>query len=60
VESESVERPLFGEPTDDLEREDAWCESKGFLIGGWMPSRDDLAQQYFDAASVLVDSILDT
>lgn len=58
MELEDKRRPLFGELTEDLEREDAWCEPKGFVIGGWMPSGEDFAQQYFDAADVLVESIL--
>jgi len=52
------EQPLFREPDETLERPDAWSEPKGFLIGGWgnWPRRD-LAQQYYDAATVLVEAI---
>jgi hypothetical protein len=51
-------QPLFKEPSDDLEREDEWGEPKGFLVGGWgfYPLRV-LAQQYFDAASILVRAV---
>lgn len=33
MEFEDLERPLFGDVTEDLVRADAWCEPKGFLIG---------------------------
>lgn len=50
--------PLFREPTDDIQREDPWSGSQGFLLGGMaLPTRDDLATQYFDAAQVLVESV---
>lgn len=51
-------RPLFEEPTDDIEREDAWDEPLGFLVGGMAnTSLWRLGEQYFDAAFVLTESI---
>jgi hypothetical protein len=51
-------RPLFKEPDDELEREDEWSEPKGFLIGGWaLYTKREIAQQYFDAANILVEAI---
>jgi hypothetical protein len=53
-----LQRSLFKEPDESLEREDAWSEPKGFMIGGFvLPSKRDLAQQYFDATNALVESI---
>ena len=31
---DQIHRPLFEEPTDAIEREDAWDEPLGFLVGG--------------------------
>lgn len=51
-------QPLFKEPDEELEREDEWSEPKGFLVGGWADySNAQIAQQYFDAAHVLVEAI---
>jgi hypothetical protein len=51
-------QPLFKEPDESLEREDEWSEPKGFLFGGWADySNAEIAQQYFDAAHVLVEAI---
>jgi hypothetical protein len=56
---DQIHRPLFEEPTDAIEREDAWVEPLGFLVGGLANmSRQQLADQYFDAASVLTQLIL--
>jgi hypothetical protein len=58
--TESMTRPLFEEPSADCEREDEWSYPKGFMFGGWsLPSGTtwEMAEQYFDAANVLVDSI---
>jgi len=57
---DQIHRPLFEEPTDVIEREDAWDEPLGFLVGGMANmSPQQLAEQYFDAASVLIQLILD-
>jgi len=56
---DQIHRPLFEEPTDAIEREDAWVEPLGFLVGGLANmSPQQLADQYFDAASVLTQLIL--
>ena len=53
------ERSLFEEPTEAIERVDAWDGPLGFLVGGMAnQSRLQLAEQYFDAASVLTEGIL--
>lgn len=51
-------RPLFEEPTEEIERPDPWTGPKGFMIGGMaLPTKDELSQQYFDAAKLLLDAI---
>jgi len=51
-------RPLFEEPTSDIERMDAWEGPFGFLIGGMANmSLQDLAEQYFDAAFLLSETV---
>ena len=56
---DQIHRPLFEEPTDAIERGDAWEEPLGFLVGGWANmSLQQLAEQYFDAANVLTQLIL--
>lgn len=57
-DAEEMWQPLFKVPTEELEREDEWSWPKGFLIGGWATySNRQIAQQYFDAANVLVEAI---
>jgi len=56
---ESMTRPLFEEPTAELGREDPWSGSLGFMIGGMaLPTRTELAEQYFIAANILVERII--
>jgi hypothetical protein len=51
-------RPLFEEPTVDIEREDPWSGPKGFMLGGWsLPTPSEMAKQYLEAADALVDAI---
>jgi hypothetical protein len=51
-------RPLFEEPTVEIEREDPWVGPKGFMLGGWsIPTRSEMAKQYLEAADALVDAI---
>lgn len=58
MEARELHRSLFREPDETLERPDAWSDPKGFLIGGWGgKTRRELAQQYYDAATVLVEAI---
>jgi len=58
MDFELLNRPLFAEPTAELEREDPWSGPKGFMLGGMaLPTRDDLADQYFDAAQVLIAAV---
>jgi len=55
---DQVHRPLFEEPTDDIERADAWEEPLGFLVGGMANmSLEQLGEQYFEAANVLLETI---
>lgn len=50
--------PLFVQPTPELEREAPWDEPLGFMVGGMASlTFEDLGQQYFDAASLLVNVI---
>ncbi len=58
MDASELSRPLFEEPDESLERPDGWSEPKGFLVGGMaLPTRSELAQQYYDAGSVLVEAI---
>jgi hypothetical protein len=55
---ETMNRPLFEEPSEASVREDPWSGPKGFMIGGMsLPTKHELSQQYFDAAHLLVESI---
>ena len=54
----SMSRPLFEEPSEECERLDPWTGPKGFMIGGMaLPTKNELGQQYFDAADLLLDAI---
>jgi hypothetical protein len=51
-------RPLFEEPTPEIEREDPFSGKQGFMIGGMaLPTNEEMGQQYFEAANLLVESI---
>jgi hypothetical protein len=51
-------RPLFEEPSDAIERTDPWSGPQGFMIGGMaLPTKAELGQQYFDAATILIQAI---
>jgi hypothetical protein len=54
-----LQRPLFGEPTDDIERIDAWEGPVGFMIGGMVADipLQQLGQDYYDAAFLLTKII---
>lgn len=55
---DQIYRPLFEEPTDEIERVDAWEEPLGFLVGGMANmSPEQLGEQYFDAANLLAEII---
>jgi hypothetical protein len=55
---EQMNRPLFEEPTPDLERSHPSEEPLGFMIGGIANlTSQHLGQQYFDAASLLSETI---
>ncbi len=57
---EAQSRPLFEEPSDASYREDPWTGPQGFMIGGMsLPTKSELADQYFDAAYLLLKSIAD-
>lgn len=54
----AMTRPLFEEPSPELERIEPWFGPKGFMIGGMaLPKEQELGQQYFDAANILVETI---
>jgi hypothetical protein len=54
----AMTRPLFEDPTEEIERPDPWTGPKGFVIGGMaLPTKEELSQQYFDAAKLLLDAI---
>lgn len=53
-----MNRPLFEEPSEGSERSDPWTGPKGFMIGGMaLPTKNELSQQYFNAAHLLVEAI---
>src|SRR5258708_5938785 len=54
-----LQRPLFGEPTDDIERADAWEGPLGFMFGGMVRNmpRQQLGQDYYNAAFLLTKFI---
>src|ERR1019366_6638655 len=53
-----MSRPIFEEPTPEIERTDPWSGPQGFMIGGMaLPTKAELGQQYFDAASILIEAI---
>lgn len=55
---EAMLRPLFEEPSSASERPDPWAGPKGFMIGGMaLPGKQDLGDQYFEAADLLVTAI---
>jgi hypothetical protein len=62
---EATSRPLFEPLSEKHERPDEWSGPLGFVLGGMathavQAERDGaLAEQYFNAASALIDSIID-
>lgn len=55
---EAMTRPLFEEPGDHIVREDPFSGPQGFMVGDeFIPTRIEMAQQYFDAAHMLLESI---
>src|ERR1051326_3456429 len=51
-------RPLFEEPTAEIERPDPFTGPQGFMIGGeFLPTKEEMAQQYLEAANLLVEAI---
>lgn len=55
---EAMSRPLFEEPGDHIVREDPQSGPQGFMVGDeFVPGRIEMAQQYFDAAHLLLESI---
>src|SRR5690242_1517597 len=55
---EAMSRPLFEEPGDHIVREDPVSGPQGFMVGDeFIPTRIEMAQQYFDAAHLLLESI---
>jgi hypothetical protein len=51
-------RPLFEEPSDEIERIDPFSGPKGFMFGGMSSTtKQDLAQHYFQAANLLISAI---
>lgn len=62
---EAMTSPLFQPLSEEHERPDEWSAPLGFVIGGMathvtQTERDGaLVEQYFEAATVLIDSIID-
>ena len=55
---EAMTRPLFEEPTPAIEREDPFSGPQGFMLGGMAQATTaSLAQEYFDAAHLIVETI---
>jgi hypothetical protein len=55
---EAMTRPLFQEPTPEIEREDPFSGPQGFMLGGMSQATvGSLAQEYFDAANLIVEAI---
>ena len=51
-------RPLFEEPSDQIERTDPFSGPKGFMFGGMSTTtKQDLGQQYLEAANLLISAI---
>jgi hypothetical protein len=60
---EAMTRPLFEEPTSDIERIDGFSEPHGFLFGeqagmGGNPDNLSLAQDHMEAAYVLTEAVM--
>lgn len=55
---EAMTRPLFQEPTPDIEREDPFSGPKGFMYGGMsQATMASLAEEYFDAGDLILEAI---
>jgi hypothetical protein len=55
---EAMTRPLFQEPSPEIEREDPWSGPKGFMFGGMAQATvASLAEEYFDAANLIIDCV---
>lgn len=56
---DAMSRPLFEEPVDQMLREDPRTGPQGFLVGDTSvtPTRVEMAQQFFDAAHLLLETI---
>ena len=55
---EAMTRPLFEEPGDHIVRDDPISGPQGFMVGDeFTPTRMEMAQQYFDSAHLLLESI---
>lgn len=51
-------RPLFEEPSDEIERIDPFSGPKGFMFGGMCSAtKQELGQHYFEAADLLIRAI---
>lgn len=62
---EATSRPLFEPLSEQHERPDEWSGPLGFVIGGMASYGEQqlrdaaLAKQYFNAATTLIDAIID-
>jgi hypothetical protein len=55
---DQMHRPIFEEPSSEIENADEWSGPFGFLFGGMATlSLSQLGQQYFDAADNLVELV---
>jgi hypothetical protein len=51
-------RPLFQEPTSEIERPDPWTGPKGFMFGGMLQANAaSLAEEYFEGATALIETV---
>jgi hypothetical protein len=55
---DAMTRPIFQEPTPDIEPEDPFSGPKGFMYGGMsQATMASLAEEYFDAGDLILDAI---
>jgi hypothetical protein len=55
---DAMTKPLFQEPTPDIEREDPFSGPKGFMFGCMsQASMASLAEEYFDAGDLILEAI---
>ncbi len=54
----AMTRPLFEEPSEEIQRTDPYSGPQGFMFGGMaLPTRAELGSQYYDAANIIIEAI---